>query len=483
MDRPFDYFVILAEMRTGSNFLESNLNQFADLKCYGEAFNPYLIVDPDRTELFGITMAARDADPIKLIEAMKEHTEGVPGFRLFHDHDPRVFDHVMADRRCAKVILNRNLVDAWVSQRIAWSTSQWKLGNHKHAKKWRVKFDPKDFKHFYFTVKDRQRNIARQLQAQGQAGFYIDYDDIQDLNVVNGLARYLGAEGKLDSFSGEFKKQNPEALADKVRNFEVLEETVNEIDRYDLGSLPNFEPQRGAMVPSYVTAAEAPLCFLPVPGALDDPIRDWLAALDNVERDALGTGVTQKELRQWKNHHKGHRSFTVLRHPVERAHNVFCDYILNEGPRTNWKLRHWLIEHYDLDIPWDTPIGTDYGSAQHRKAFLRFMNFVTGNVNGQTGHPVEPIWASQDNLVRGFSEFVAPDHLLRADRIGEGLALLSLEVGVEPPPFPDLAEDSPHPLSSIYDEEVEKAVRGAYARDYMAFGFPRWDRMGQMGEG
>ncbi|MBV7411043.1 nodulation protein NodH [Maritimibacter sp. DP1N21-5] len=476
MSRPFDYFVILAEMRTGSNFLESNLNEFPGLQCYGEAFNPYLIVDPEKTDLFGITLAARDADPLRLIDAMKANTEGIPGFRLFNDHDPRVFDHVMNDPRCGKVILNRNLVDAWVSQRIAWSTKQWQLNDHTDAKKWKVKFDPKDFKHMYFRVKDRQREIARRLQVTGQAGFYIDYDDIQDLRVINGLARFLGETTELPKFSDKFKKQNPEQLADKVRNFEAIEATVNDIDRYDLGSLPNFEPPRGASVPSYVTAAKSPLCFMPIPGALDDDVRNWLAALDQVDPEALGAGFTQKELRQWKNHNKGHRSFTVIRHPVERAHRVFCDYVLNETPRTIWPLRHGLIEKYKLPMPWHTPVGEGYDVVQHRHAFLGFLQFVTGSLNGQTAHPVELAWATQDNIVRGFSEFVAPDHLLRADRIEEGLALISMEIGVEPCDMAPRSEEGPFALSAIYDEDVERAVRTAYARDYMAFGFPRWDR-------
>ncbi len=476
MERPFDSFVILAEMRTGSNFLESNLREFPGITCYGEAFNPWLLVDPDRTELFGITMAQRDADPVALIDAMKANTDGIPGFRLFHDHDPRVFDLVMADRRCAKIVLNRNLIDAWVSQRIAWSTKQWQLGDDVDRKTWRVKFDAKDFKNFYYTVKERQQRIARQLQISGQAGFYLDYDDIQDLRVVNGLARYLGETEELRSLSGKFKKQNPEPLADKVRNFEAVEQTVNDIDRYDLGTLPNFEPKRGPTVPSYVTGKEAPLCFMPIPGALDQEVRDWIAALDNVHRDVLATGITQKELRQWKNQNKGHRSFTVLRHPAERAHSVFCRYVLNHTPWTMWELRHGLIEKYGLDIPWDTPVGEGYDRPRHRAAFLKFLDFVAGTLGGSSVHPVLPIWATQDNLLRGFAEFVAPDHVLRESKINEGLAVLAMEVGLDPPPFGAAIPDEPHSLTSIYDDDVEKAVRKAYARDYMAFGFRKWDR-------
>lgn len=474
MTAKFDSFVILAEMRTGSNFLESNLNEFDGITCYGEAFNPYLLVDPERKELFGMTMADRDAHPMQLVEQMKINTDGIPGFRLFHDHDPRVFDAALADPTCAKIVLTRNMVESWVSQRIAWSTKQWQLNDLKDAKKWRVKFDPKDFKHFYFSVKERQLDIARRLQTTGQTAFYIDYEDIQDVKVVNGLAKYLGVDQQLDSLSGKFKKQNPEELPDKVRNFELLEQTVNEIDRYDLGTLPNFEPKRAAMIPTYVMAAKAPLLYLPIPGAPDEEIRTWMAGIDKVGLDRLLSGFTQKDLRKWKRSNPGHRSFAILRHPAARAHSVFCRYVLNETPYTMWEFRRSLIQNYDLEIPWDTPIDEGYDRVQHRKAFLSFLNFVAGNLNGQTSHPVHPVIASQGHMVNGFSQFVSPDHILREDHLAAGLAQITLEVGIDPPEVPEIPGDTPFALAEIYDDEIEKAVRHAYQRDYMLFGFDKW---------
>ena len=59
MTRRFDYFILLAEMRTGSNFLESNLNAFDGIACHGEAFNPHFIGYPNKTEILGVTQAMR----------------------------------------------------------------------------------------------------------------------------------------------------------------------------------------------------------------------------------------------------------------------------------------------------------------------------------------------------------------------------------------------------------------------------------------
>ena len=51
----FDYFVVFAEMRTGSNFLEANINAFDGLSCLGEAFNPHFIGYPDNEKILGVT--------------------------------------------------------------------------------------------------------------------------------------------------------------------------------------------------------------------------------------------------------------------------------------------------------------------------------------------------------------------------------------------------------------------------------------------
>ena len=93
----FDSFVILAGMRTGSNFLEANLNAMAGVTCFGEVFNPAFIGKKDQLELLGISMTAREADPMALLRKLRDATQGLSGIRFFHDHDPRVLAAVLAD--------------------------------------------------------------------------------------------------------------------------------------------------------------------------------------------------------------------------------------------------------------------------------------------------------------------------------------------------------------------------------------------------
>ena len=107
----FDYFVIFAEMRTGSNFLESNLNALNGVSCLGESFNPAFLGAPDTVNILGLTQMQRDADPHTLLDAMQSQSAELCGFRFFHDHDARILDRILDDPRCAKVILRRNPLD------------------------------------------------------------------------------------------------------------------------------------------------------------------------------------------------------------------------------------------------------------------------------------------------------------------------------------------------------------------------------------
>ncbi|MHC0052101.1 nodulation protein NodH [Actibacterium sp. D379-3] len=474
MAKPFDYFVLFAEMRTGSNFLEANLNEFDAITCHGEAFNPHFIGHKDKTQMLGVTMAERVRDPLRLISAMKGQGGALPGFRFFHDHDARVLAHVLADPRCAKIVLTRNPVESYVSLKIATRTGQWKLTDMKDQRTATIRFDGPEFSAFLDQVQGFQRTLLHSLQASGQTAFYLAYEDIQDLDVLNGLARYLGVEQQLAALSGTLKKQNPAPLSEKVSNYDQMHEALARLDRFDLTRTPNFEPRRGPAVPGYVAAAKAPLLFMPVKAGPVAQVEAWLGALDGGTADGLRRDFTQKTLRQWKRQHPGHRSFTVVTHPVARAYRSFCDHILTTGPGSFGMIRDTLIKTYKLPLPRDEP-GPDFGPAPTRAAFLAFLKFLKGHLGGQTSLRVDPAWTSQDAVIQGMTQFALPDMVMRAERLGQDLAQVAGQVGLtSPAPLPDEAKPPRVPLSAIYDAEIESAARDAYQRDYMVFGYRAW---------
>jgi LPS sulfotransferase NodH len=474
MTERFSSFVVFAEMRTGSNFLEANLNAFTGISCHGEAFNPHFIGYPNTTNILGVDQATRDNEPMALLRAIR-HDHGVMGgFRYFHDHDPRVLDLVLDDPKCAKIILTRNPVESYISWKIAQETGQWKLTDVKARKGAKVVFDATEFETHLEALQKFQLLLMNRMQTSGQTAFYVAYEDLQSVEVMNGIATYLGVPEKLDELDKNLKKQNPSSLSEKVSNFSQMEQALGRLDRFDLTRTPNFEPRTGPNVPGYVTGVKAPLLFMPIAGGPQQEVRRWLAGLDDQKQNALGMKMNQKELRQWKRKNDGHRSFTVLRHPLLRAHEVFCHRILNSGQGSFLQLRRTLVRRYKLPLP-EAGQEDDIDLAAHRAAFMAFLTFLKGNLAGQTAVRVDNAWATQAQLIQGFGEFTLPDVILREDSLSKDLVTLAAGVG-----YPDAAVIQPpsfhgtFALEDFYDDEVETLGADVYQRDYMMFGFGRW---------
>lgn len=473
MTAMFDYFVLFAEMRTGSNFLETNLNALADIHCHGEAFNPNFIGYPRRNEVLGMSLAARDAAPQELISTMRAAPGGLHGFRYFHDHDARVFDTIIDDARCAKIILTRNPLNSYVSWKIAAETGQWKLTDVKRRKEAITHFDPEEFDRHLDAIRGFQEKILKRLQISGQTGFYLSYDDLRDVDVLNGLAAWLGSEGRLARPDQSLKPQNPAPLAERVDNPDEMERALARADYFQLSRTPNFEPRRGPAVPRHVAAAKAPLLFMPVPGGPIAEITRWLAALDGVATDALQTGMNQKHLRQWLRAHPDHRGFTVLRHPLARAHSVFCAAILSDGPDADPRMQEGLARQFKLKRPrngvWSTV-------QDHRRAFMVFLDFARANMAGQTALAPHPALCSQAGALSGFAEFAPPDLILREEELPRLLPVLAdlAGYGSATPPLPGLSPDEPFALADICDAALQKKAAQVYRRDYLLFGFEDW---------
>ncbi|MEM6578764.1 MAG: sulfotransferase family 2 domain-containing protein, partial [Pseudomonadota bacterium] len=469
----FGFFVVFAEMRTGSNLLEANLNALADIHCAGEAFNPHFIGYPKTEQIGGVTRWARDEDPMRLITAIKGYPDVLAGFRYFGDHDPRVLDTLLDDPRCAKVVLTRNPVESYISLKVARETGQWKLTNVKQRKAAQIRFDSVEFEDHAARLQSFQLAVQHRLQATGQTAFYLTYEDLQDLDVLNGLAQFLGSSSRLDALDESLKKQNPAELRETVTNFDEMQSALSAMDAFGLGRTPSFEPRRGAAVPGFVTGAQAALLYMPVRSGPEDVVRQWLAALDDVAPADLPSPRNQKALRQWKRRMTGHRSFTVLRHPVARAHRAFCDKILSTGPGHYAEIRKTLRNFFKLPLP--GRIDDVYDRDTHRAAFLSFIDFLEKNLAGQTHVRVDAHWATQAAVLHGMAQFGSPDHVLREHELVSELPRIAgaLGYGNAPDPEPEMPE-TPFALGDIYDADIEARVKDVYQRDYMMFGFGAW---------
>ncbi|MGI9393028.1 MAG: nodulation protein NodH, partial [Boseongicola sp.] len=393
IDKEFDYFVVLAGMRTGSNLLEEYLAAFPGIESYGELFNPHFFGKPKVETMFGLSMTAREADPVRTIGAMRSESKGLPGFRLFYDHNPNAIAHVLADTKAAKIVLTRRPIDSYVSLKIARKTGQWWLGDLTRARKARVVFDPEEYVDFLNTLAEFQALIERSLQTTGQSAFHIGYENLSDKDVIRGLGRFLGIEAAPDLSRVRAKVQNPSPLADRLTNPTIAEDALRSIAMPDIGQVPMHEPGRGPGLKFFRVCKSAPLLYMPIRGAGFDPIPNWMKTVD--PEGELRGGMGQRDLRRWKRQHPGHRSFTVVRHPLPRVYDAFCRFILPTGEDAYADLRDAMIRHYDLPLPAEWP-DAGWRLEDHRNAFLAFLKFLKGNLGGQTSLRVDNTWATQD---------------------------------------------------------------------------------------
>lgn len=474
MARKFEHFVILADMRTGSNALEEKLGAYEGIVSFGEVFNPHFIGKADCTELFEKSLKQRDDDPVGMIGLMRRATKDLAGFRLFSDHDPRVLDHCLSNRKCAKIVLTRNMAESYVSLKIARSTGQWWIGDMKGARSGKADFIPEEFDAYCAERTAYLSKIRRRLQETGQTAFYIDCSEINDDAVIAGLARYLGSRTQREDVTVRGKVQHPKPMSEKVTNYLDMKSALSARDPFKLDAIPDFEPARGPNVPSYLICQKAPLLFMPIKCTAEDVVQQWMLALDGSADGELISGQTQKQLRNWKRQQGRHLTFTVVSHPVERAHRAFCRFILPNDPPAFVGIRDVLTRNYDIALPKGGP-DEGWDATLHANAFLGFLRFLRGNLAGQTSVRIDSVWASQGTTIRGMAEFALPDAILREDELAVELGHLAKRLGRKTPEQPTADSAEAKRLAEIYSDKIEAAARAAYQRDYMTFGFGAWN--------
>lgn len=224
--------------------------------------------------MLGISRDQRDADPQVLPKAMRRQ-DGMTGFRCFHGHGPRVFGLVVDDPPVAKVILTRNPLESYISWKIARESNQWQTTTAANIKTARPKFEIGDFRARVDELQAFQLLLQHRMQASGQAAFFIDYHDVLDLNVINGLAVFLWVEGWLKKLDLSFKKQNPEPTREKVSNPAKIRMKLAKTDFFNIDHAPNFEPRRQRVINTYVASDSIGSLFPPIKSEPD--LRKWLA--------------------------------------------------------------------------------------------------------------------------------------------------------------------------------------------------------------
>ncbi len=488
----FKYFVIFGSMRSGSNLLEQSLNQFPSIICYGELFNPSFVGDYENKERLGYSVAKREKDPFGLLDAMNGETDDkIPGFRIFRDHDPRIIEKTLNDPECAKIILQRDLLDSFISLRIAGRTGQWLLRDAPHRKSSKVHFDAYDFQSYREKQDVFYQNIRRTLQETGQTAFWLNYPEQRELPVLNGLAKFLGVSKPIKSVKEILRRQNPGPLSEKVENYREMMAALGKTESDEIISLGAKKTR--ANIPRMVTCVASPLLFAPIPGGPNEEILRWMYNLDGGENQLhdyftavtdekiLHTKHSQRTLLEWMRANPDVFVMTAVRHPLARAYDAFMSKIFMTGPNTYDFIRKQLIQNFDIDIPnaevmdeCDRDALTDagYETKHHRLAFHNFLRFLKSNLDGQTSIRIDGLWAEQMSFLPGFNSAVPIALIAKEGCLDPSFRYVETLLDLEQPKLgAPIKPDHAIQLSEIYTRQTENLARKVYATDYARFGF------------
>ena len=469
----FKYFAIFAAMRTGSNLLERNLNQFNGIVCHGELFNPAFVGKSEQTEFMGIDLVEREADPDKLIARIIEKSgDMLPGFRIFQGHDHRVFKTALADPDCAKIILRRRPIDSFVSLEIAKATDQWILGNAPKRKTAQVHYDGAAYRDYLRALGGYEAELRQRLQEAGQTAFELRYEDLKTPAVLNGLVSYLGRGDRRNHFEESIRRQNPEPLSEKVSNYAEMIADLGGLDAETLDGQVGPETTRGIGIRDLVVSNVAPVLYAPLPGVSSQKVYALMARLGGGKPVELGSDLSQKELAAWLDEAGARlQSFTLIEHPLERAYGVFMSHIFPPVDATYPKIRRRLKAQFDVPLPEKGDDLSDWTTDRHRAAFEGFLVFLKSNLAGQTSIRIDGRWEAQHKLLGSVQVAQPIARIVKSGAFAEFAAELE---GVGAYSVPDPPDQAPSSLAEIYNRRLENLARAAYAKDYRLFGFGAW---------
>lgn len=482
------YFAIFGMMRTGSNLLERSINQYPDLTCHGELFNPHFIGKAKAETYLGMSITQRDSNPNQLVEnAVEDDDQVIPGFRIFPDHDQRIQDRACVDPSCAKIILRRDPLDSFLSLLIAKKTDQWMLSDEAKRKSIKVDFDPEAFETYLRTRAAFYDRIETAIQKAGETAFHIQFEQLKTLALINGMARFIGSPDKLKSLREPIKKQNPDSAIEKVNNPEALAAFLGGQANH-VSDAPATLRSRGTR--QWIFSTHRPIAFAPLPGG---PYHDVLAALatwdgrthDPSDLAALEAeferGVKRGDMDKRLSDRRLTHVFSVTRHPLARAYEIFDKAIFRAERDAFSALRAALVDQHDVPMPpvelcrdadTETLTKAGHGVQTHARAFSRFLRFLKLNLARKTGIPIDGMWAPQTEHLSGITSTVPLRIVADEARIRDILRFLGAPSDMALTPV--AARTPTFALSDIWSPDTERLCRQAYARDYAQLGYADW---------
>lgn len=226
-EHTYEKFVLIAQTRTGSNYLMTEINNRTTAFCDGELFNPKQIChfgDLENTS-GSDSIIARDADPIKFIDEFYNQKvfsgEDAIGFKFMLGHSFNVFDYLIENTNFKIIYLHReNKLAQFASFQAAVKSNTWVTQNEKVAEKIQqdsLNFDMGTFINQSGTLQSLDYLTKLKLsQIDPSRVLEVEYTDMFEKDFIVKIKSFLGAKGKKGA--NKIQKQGLNTIIDRFSN-------------------------------------------------------------------------------------------------------------------------------------------------------------------------------------------------------------------------------------------------------------------------
>lgn len=207
-------FMIVANARTGSNYLLDGLKTSPVIRMYHEIFAPH------------IREVGKDFEKIlSTVYQYESKSTQMVGFKVFYNHLTDEEWKKLAAHTDLKVIhlTRQNRLRTVVSLEIAFKTGRWtQAGNSSGVKEKRILLDRSKLLKRLEQIEEGE--AATRARFSDRAMLEIVYEDLvrSPRNAFAAVGAYLGVNG-IDPEEIRLKKQNPEELAQLIANYDEVE--------------------------------------------------------------------------------------------------------------------------------------------------------------------------------------------------------------------------------------------------------------------
>lgn len=237
-------FTIITLPRSGSYLLVDLLNQIPRVKCHPEIFKSgRLELDPDIKKSIKWTVAGRDKRPILYMRAvLATGDHDATGFKLFPEHNKRIFSHIVSGKYIHKIVLLRHPLSRHISRLRAEATGRWverKDDTRQQHSKVFFAFASDRFEQFLLHHNRFAEDLASAAASHPAAYTLIDYEEVISLRALERICRSLGVPPvDTATITPSLQKQTKETLPELVSNY-------NEMKAYLVEKHPGLLEQPG----------------------------------------------------------------------------------------------------------------------------------------------------------------------------------------------------------------------------------------------